>query len=110
MFSRQVVEAARLDEDGDHPMLGGENSEAISDEIVRTPITLSPDGTGEIASEIDGVDVPIPGTPLEKICGKHGWQRLRISKRKSSEQRLALAIQVSNCWRRVSNCWRKTNG
>ena len=63
MFSQQVVAAARLDEDGDHPMLGGENSDVISDEIVRTPITLSPDGSGEIASEMDGVDVPIPGTP-----------------------------------------------
>ena len=60
LFSQQVVDIARQDGEEDHPMIGGEQEDAISDDV-RSPITLSPDRSA--ASEVDGVDVPVPGTP-----------------------------------------------
>ena len=41
-------------------MIGGESDSVISDDLI-TPITLSPDRSDE--PEVDGVNVPVPGTP-----------------------------------------------
>ena len=43
----------------------------MSDDVdLRTPITLSPGGSADAPSEMDGVDVPVPGTPP----GEEFWE------------------------------------
>ena len=51
-LDRQIVRLARRDDDEyDHPRLSGETAEVISDMIVRTPITPSPEGAADLQVE-----------------------------------------------------------
>ena len=95
LFTEQVVKIARQDNEYDHPMMGGETADVISDEIVRTPITLSPGGSADIASEIvDGVDIDVPGTlPGEDLMTDAFWEawlaEIKASEKEERESKTA---------------------
>ena len=106
IVSQQVVDIARQDGEEDHPMIGGEQEDAISDDV-RSPITLSPDRSA--ASEVDGVDVPvITGHPIRvKISGRPGYPRLRRAKQQTEPRNLHKMV-VRDLWQKMITGRRST--